>query len=93
MNPVNGNGLCDPLFRFMIFWPQEIAALLSKVFHDADLVPSDILAGLLLMHYRHNKERSLIADQYLFSTPSSGVRFTQRISKWRIVKLKIVVVT
>jgi hypothetical protein len=77
----------------MIFWPQEIAALLSKVFHDADLVPSDILAGLLLMHYRHNKERSLIADQYLFSTPSSGVRFTQRISKWRIVKLKIVVVT
>lgn len=52
---------------------KEIAALLSKVFHDADLVPSDILAGLLLMHYKHHKERSLIAEQYhLFSSPAPG---------------------
>lgn len=53
---------------------KEIASLLSKVFHDADLVPSDIVAGLLLMHYKHTKERDLIADQYLFAPPSQGER-------------------
>jgi len=33
---------------------QEISNLLSKIFHDSDLVPSDILAGLLILHYKHS---------------------------------------
>lgn len=33
---------------------QEISNLLSKIFHDGDLVPSDILAGLLILHYKHS---------------------------------------
>ena len=35
----------------------DVAGVLTSVFHDLDLVPSDIAAGLLLMHLRHKKDR------------------------------------
>ncbi|XP_023332335.1 sn1-specific diacylglycerol lipase beta-like [Eurytemora carolleeae] len=38
---------------------QDISELFSKIFHDHDLVPSDILAGLLLLHYKHKLEKEV----------------------------------
>lgn len=42
---------------------KEISQLLSRIFHDSQLVPSDIGAGLILLHYKHNHERSNISRQ------------------------------
>ena len=36
---------------------KDIAGILSKVFGDKDLVPSDILAGLILLSHIHNRDR------------------------------------
>ena len=35
----------------------DVAGVLTLIFHDLDLVPSDIAAGLLLMHLRHKRHR------------------------------------
>ena len=37
---------------------KDIAGILSKIFGDKDLVPSDILAGLILLSHIHNRDRS-----------------------------------
>lgn len=36
---------------------KEISNMLSATFHDDNMVPSDIAAGLLLLHYNHSKEK------------------------------------
>eukprot|EP00088_Acartia_fossae_P016789 TRINITY_DN19458_c0_g1_i3.p1 TRINITY_DN19458_c0_g1~~TRINITY_DN19458_c0_g1_i3.p1 ORF type:complete len:801 (-),score=133.21 TRINITY_DN19458_c0_g1_i3:263-2665(-) len=33
---------------------KEISLMLAKTFHDDEMVPSDIVAGLLLLHYKHS---------------------------------------
>ena len=35
----------------------DVAEVLTSLFHDLDLVPSDIAAGLLLLHLRHDQKR------------------------------------
>jgi len=36
---------------------RDIASLLSKIFVDRDLVPSDILAGLVLLNHKHMRDK------------------------------------
>ena len=38
----------------------DVAGVLTSVFHDLDLVPSDIAAGLFLMHLRTKRDREEI---------------------------------
>lgn len=38
----------------------DVAGVLTSVFHDMDLVPSDIAAGLLLLHLRTKRDREEI---------------------------------
>jgi len=54
--------------RCLMFWTRdestleafrEISAMLSKIFHDDMMVPSDIAAGLLLLHYKHSHAKEL----------------------------------
>jgi len=42
---------------------RDIASLLSKVFVDRDLVPSDILAGLVLLNYKHMRDKDNARDR------------------------------
>jgi len=39
---------------------RDIASLLSKVFVDKDLVPSDILAGLVLLNHKHSRDKERV---------------------------------
>ena len=41
----------------------EIARLLSEFFRDLDVVPSDVLAGLILLRQRQQAARQLIISQ------------------------------
>jgi len=39
---------------------RDIASLLSKIFVDKDLVPSDILAGLVLLNHKHMRDKERV---------------------------------
>jgi len=39
---------------------RDIASLLSKIFVDRDLVPSDILAGLVLLNHKHTRDKERV---------------------------------
>lgn len=58
----------------------DVAGVLTSVFHDLDLVPSDIAAGLLLVHLRTKQDREetyrrrdqpVITSQNALASPSS----------------------
>eukprot|EP00092_Neocalanus_flemingeri_P013473 GFUD01014531.1.p1 GENE.GFUD01014531.1~~GFUD01014531.1.p1 ORF type:complete len:720 (+),score=230.78 GFUD01014531.1:162-2321(+) len=39
---------------------RDIASLLSKIFVDKDLVPSDIVAGLVLLNHKHTRDKERV---------------------------------
>jgi len=41
---------------------KDIASLLSKLLHDRDLVPTDIVTGLILLHYSADRERERLSQ-------------------------------
>lgn len=41
----------------------EVASLFAEFFRDLDIVPSDIIAGLVLLRQRQRAKRSAILDQ------------------------------
>lgn len=41
----------------------EVASLFAEFFRDLDIVPSDIIAGLVLLRQRQRSKRSAILDQ------------------------------
>ena len=47
----------------------EIARLLSEFFRDLDVVPSDVLAGLILLRQRQQAARQQIISQVSFGLP------------------------
>lgn len=49
----------------------EVASLFAEFFRDLDIVPSDIIAGLVLLRQRQRTKRSAILDQVFFSIRSS----------------------
>ena len=55
----------------------EIARLLSEFFRDLDVVPSDVLAGLILL-----RQRQQAARQQIISQVSFGVSWGSRGVSW-----------
>jgi hypothetical protein len=61
------------LFFFSFFWPQkinkdsfsEIARLLTDFFRDLDLVPTDIVAGLVLLRKQQKKLQETLVTQVM----------------------------
>ena len=45
----------------------EVASLFAEFFRDLDIVPSDIIAGLVLLRQRQRSKRSAILDQVSLS--------------------------
>lgn len=45
----------------------EVASLFAEFFRDLDIVPSDIIAGLVLLRQRQRSKRSSILDQVSLS--------------------------
>lgn len=48
----------------------EVASLFAEFFRDLDIVPSDIIAGLVLLRQRQRSKRSAILDQVPISIKS-----------------------
>lgn len=83
--------------RCLMFWTRdestleafrEISAMLSKIFHDDMMVPSDIAAGLLLLHFKHSHDKELNpgiqptirSDNDRMSTDMSEVKYFYKYS-------------
>ena len=58
---------------------QDISKILAGIFHDSELVPSDILAGLLVLHYKNKLEKSVRGTSLRRSAPST-VRYNLKSS-------------
>lgn len=50
----------------------EVASLFAEFFRDLDIVPSDIIAGLVLLRQRQRSKRSSILDQVSLSMEKKG---------------------
>lgn len=50
-----------------------MASLFAEFFRDLDIVPSDIIAGLVLLRQTQRSKRSSILDQVSFSFKMSSV--------------------
>lgn len=51
------------LFQLLQDAYSEVASLFAEFFRDLDIVPSDIIAGLVLLRQRQRSKRSSILDQ------------------------------
>lgn len=64
-----------------------MASLFAEFFRDLDIVPSDIIAGLVLLRQRQRSKRSSILDQVSLSVKYVSVYIYVLV--WRFAAVKI----
>uniref|UniRef100_A0A3B4YNH2 Diacylglycerol lipase-alpha n=1 Tax=Seriola lalandi dorsalis TaxID=1841481 RepID=A0A3B4YNH2_SERLL len=65
----------------------EVASLFAEFFRDLDIVPSDIIAGLVLLRQRQRSKRSAILDQVSLSIKYEIIRYINDVCYYMLFAL------